>query len=77
MSELGYLSELSIISAGGNRMVLLSVVQKAASSLSSPSDTSSPSVVDAFLQFFLLHALSSSSSGTTVRGSGMSLSPAR
>ncbi|KAL6623150.1 hypothetical protein ACP70R_033029 [Stipagrostis hirtigluma subsp. patula] len=65
------LSGSSIISAGGNRMVLLSVLQKAISSLSNPNDTSSPLIVDALLQFFLLHVLSSSSSGTTVRGSGM------
>ncbi|TVU50517.1 hypothetical protein EJB05_01890 [Eragrostis curvula] len=65
------LSGSSIISAGGNRMVLLSVLQKAISSLNSPNDTSSPLIVDALLQFFLLHVLSSSSSGTTVRGSGM------
>ncbi|XP_051186843.1 E3 ubiquitin-protein ligase UPL1 isoform X2 [Lolium perenne] len=65
------LSGSSIISAGGNRMVLLGVLQKAISSLSSPNDTSSPLIVDALLQFFLLHVLSSSSSGTTVRGSGM------
>ncbi|KAL5225432.1 hypothetical protein ABZP36_012071 [Zizania latifolia] len=65
------LSGSSIISAGGNRMVLLSVLQKAISSLGSPNDTSSALIVDALLQFFLLHVLSSSSSGTTVRGSGM------
>lgn len=65
------LSGSSIISAGGNRMVLLSVLQKAISSLNSPNDTSAPLIVDALLQFFLLHVLSSSSSGTTVRGSGM------
>nr|CAB3465798.1 unnamed protein product [Digitaria exilis] len=65
------LSGSSIISAGGNRMVLLSVLQKAISSLSSPNDASAPLIVDALLQFFLLHVLSSSSSGTTVRGSGM------
>lgn len=65
------LSGSSVISAGGNRMVLLSVLQKAISSLNSPNDTSSPLIVDALLQFFLLHVLSSSGSGTTVRGSGM------
>ncbi|GJN13374.1 hypothetical protein PR202_gb00068 [Eleusine coracana subsp. coracana] len=65
------LSGSSTISAGGNRMVLLSVLQKTISSLNSPNDTSSPLIVDALLQFFLLHVLSSSSSGTTVRGSGM------
>lgn len=65
------LSGSSIISGGGNRMVLLSVLQKAVLSLSSPSDPSSPLFVDALLQFFLLHVLSSSSSGSAIRGSGM------
>ncbi|ONK58274.1 uncharacterized protein A4U43_C09F10490 [Asparagus officinalis] len=65
------LSGSSIISGGGNRMVLLSVLQKAVLSLSNPSDPSSPLFVDALLQFFLLHVLSSSSSGSAIRGSGM------
>ncbi|KAL0906611.1 hypothetical protein M5K25_025120 [Dendrobium thyrsiflorum] len=65
------LSGSSIISAGGNRMVLLSVLQKAIASLSNPSDPSAPLFVDALLQFFLLHVLSSSSSSSVLRVSGM------
>ncbi|WOL02486.1 E3 ubiquitin-protein ligase [Canna indica] len=65
------LSGSSIISAGGNRMMLLNVLQKTIASLSNPSDPSTPVFVDALLQFFLLHVLSSSSSGSAVRGSGM------
>ncbi|XP_020690222.1 E3 ubiquitin-protein ligase UPL2 [Dendrobium catenatum] len=65
------LSGSSIISAGGNRMVLLSVLQKAIASLSNPSDPSAPFFVDALLQFFLLHVLSSSSSSSVLRVSGM------
>ncbi|URE49838.1 Ubiquitin-protein ligase [Musa troglodytarum] len=65
------LSGSSIISAGGNRMMLLNVLQKAIVSLSNPSDPSTPVFVDALLQFFLLHVLSSSSSGSAIRGSGM------
>ncbi|XP_026661935.2 E3 ubiquitin-protein ligase UPL2-like isoform X2 [Phoenix dactylifera] len=65
------LSSSTIISAGGNRMVLLSILQKAVLSLSNPGDPSTPLFVDALLQFFLLHVLSSSSSGNAIRGSGM------
>ncbi|RWW84344.1 hypothetical protein BHE74_00007050 [Ensete ventricosum] len=65
------LSGSSVISAGGNRMMLLNVLQKAIVSLSNPSDPSTPVFVDALLQFFLLHVLSSSSSGSAIRGSGM------
>ncbi|XP_019701852.1 E3 ubiquitin-protein ligase UPL2 [Elaeis guineensis] len=65
------LSGSSIISAGGNRMLLLNVLQKAVLSLNNPSDPSAPLFVDALLQFFLLHILSSSSSGSAIRGSGM------
>nr|XP_010929754.2 LOW QUALITY PROTEIN: E3 ubiquitin-protein ligase UPL2-like [Elaeis guineensis] len=65
------LSSSSIISVGGNRMVLLNVLQKAVSSLTNPSDPSTPLFVDALLQFFLLHVLSSSSSGSAIRGSAM------
>nr|XP_009404258.1 PREDICTED: E3 ubiquitin-protein ligase UPL1-like [Musa acuminata subsp. malaccensis] len=65
------LSGSSIISAGGNRMMLLNVLQKAIVSLSNPNDHSTPVFVDALLQFFLLHVLSSSSSGSALRGSGM------
>ncbi|XXG55804.1 hypothetical protein AAC387_Pa03g3392 [Persea americana] len=61
----------SIISAGGNRMVLLDVLQKVVLSLNNSSDPSSLSFLDALLQFYLLHVISSSSSGGTVRGSGM------
>ncbi|XP_077234089.1 E3 ubiquitin-protein ligase UPL2-like isoform X2 [Tasmannia lanceolata] len=65
------LSGSSIISAGGNRMVLLSVLQKAILLLNNSSDPSSLSFVDALLQFYLLHVISSSSSGSAIRGSGM------
>lgn len=61
----------TIISSGGNRMVLLTVLQKSVSSVNSQSDPSSILFVDALLQFFLLHVLSSSNSGSTIRGSGM------
>ncbi|KAF9603290.1 hypothetical protein IFM89_034639 [Coptis chinensis] len=64
------LSGSSIISAGGNRMILLNVLQKAVLSLSS-SDKSSLPFVEALLQFYLLHVISSSSSGSAIRGSGM------
>ncbi|XP_058080803.1 E3 ubiquitin-protein ligase UPL2-like isoform X2 [Magnolia sinica] len=65
------LSGSSIISAGGNRMILLSVLQKAVMSLNNPSEPSVLSFVDALLQFYLLHVISSSSSGSAIRGSGM------
>ncbi|KAK6938058.1 Ubiquitin-associated domain, partial [Dillenia turbinata] len=65
------LSGSSIISAGGNRMILLNVLQKAVLSLNSSSDPSSLAFVEALLQFYLLHVISSSSSGSVVRGSGM------
>ncbi|KAJ8645550.1 hypothetical protein MRB53_007298 [Persea americana] len=65
------LSGSSIISASGNRMILLSVLQKAVSSLSNARDPTSLSFIDALLQFYLLHVISSSSSGSSMRGSGM------
>lgn len=65
------LNSSGIISAGGNRMVLLDVLQKVVLSLNNSSDPSSLSFLDALLQFYLLHVISSSSSGGTVRGSGM------
>ena len=65
------LSGSSIISAGGNRMMLLTELQKAVVSLNSVTDPSHLSFVNALLQFFLLHVLSSSSSGSTIRGLGM------
>ncbi|KAL5714333.1 HECT-type E3 ubiquitin transferase [Ranunculus cassubicifolius] len=65
------LSGSSIISAGGNRMILLNVLQKAVLSLNVSSNPSSLSFVEALLQFYLLHVISSSSSGSAIRGSGM------
>lgn len=65
------LSGSSIISAGGNRMVLLNVLQKVVLSLNNSSDPSTLSFLDALLQFYLLHVISSSSSGNAIRGSGM------
>lgn len=65
------LSGSSIISAGGNRMILLNVLQKAVLSLNVSSNPSTLSFVEALLQFYLLHVISSSSSGSAIRGSGM------
>ncbi|CAN6450843.1 unnamed protein product [Victoria cruziana] len=66
------LSGSSVIGAtGGNRMLLLGVLQKAIMSLGSSSDASSVSFVSALLHVFLLHVISSSSSGSSVRGSGL------
>lgn len=65
------LSGSSISFAGGNRMILLNVLQRAILSLSSSNDFSSVSFVEAVLQFYLLHVISSSSSGSVIRGSGM------
>lgn len=65
------LSGSSISFAGGNRMILLNVLQRAILSLSSSNDLSSVSFVEAVLQFYLLHVISSSSSGSVIRGSGM------
>ncbi|KAF8411336.1 hypothetical protein HHK36_003883 [Tetracentron sinense] len=65
------LSGSSIISAGGNRMILLNVLQKAVLSLNNSSDPSCLAFVEALLQFYMLHVISSSSSGSAIRGSGM------
>ncbi|CAH8357182.1 unnamed protein product [Eruca vesicaria subsp. sativa] len=65
------LSRSSINFAVGNRMILLNVLQKAVLSLKTSSDPSSIAFVEALLQFYLLHIVSSSSSGSTIRGSGM------
>ncbi|CAI9266412.1 unnamed protein product [Lactuca saligna] len=65
------LSGSSISFAGGNRMILLNVLQRAISSLSNSSDPSSIAFVEALLQFYLLHVISTSSSGSVIRGSGM------
>ncbi|GAB2292986.1 hypothetical protein Dimus_027209 [Dionaea muscipula] len=65
------LSGSSINFSGGNRMILLNVLQKAIMSLSRSSDPSSLSFVEALLQFYLLHVISSSTSGSVIRGSEM------
>nr|DAD38937.1 TPA_asm: hypothetical protein HUJ06_013259 [Nelumbo nucifera] len=65
------LSGSSIISAGGNRMILLNTLQKAVLTLNNSNDPSSLSFVEALLQFYHLHVISSSSSGNSIRGSGM------
>ncbi|XP_075511798.1 LOW QUALITY PROTEIN: E3 ubiquitin-protein ligase UPL2-like [Primulina tabacum] len=61
----------SISFAGANRMILLNVLQRATVSLNKSSDLSSVAFVEALLQFYLLHVISSSSTGSVVRGSGM------
>ncbi|CAK9186569.1 unnamed protein product [Ilex paraguariensis] len=65
------LSGSSISFAGGNRMILLNVLQRAILSLNNSSDPSSVAFVEALLHFYLLHVISSSSSGSVIRGSGM------
>ncbi|XP_022728281.1 E3 ubiquitin-protein ligase UPL2-like [Durio zibethinus] len=65
------LSGSSISFTVGNRMILLNVLQKAVLSLKGSSDPSSLAFVEALLHFYLLHIVSSSASGSNVRGSGM------
>lgn len=65
------LSGSSINFAGANRMILLNVLQKAILSLKNSNDPSSLAFVEALLQFYLLHVISTSSSGSIIRGSGM------
>ncbi|XP_051123521.1 E3 ubiquitin-protein ligase UPL2-like isoform X2 [Andrographis paniculata] len=65
------LSGSSISFAGGNRMILLNVLQRAILSLKTSADLSAFAFVEALLQFYLLHVVSSSSTGSVVRGSGM------
>lgn len=65
------LSGSSISFAGANRMILLNVLQRAILSLKNSSDPSAVAFVEAVVQFYLLHVISSSSSGSIVRGSGM------
>ncbi|KAK7275857.1 hypothetical protein RIF29_16983 [Crotalaria pallida] len=65
------LSGSSISFAGGNRMILLNVLQRAIMSLKSSNDPSSLAFVEALLQFYLLHVVSTSTSGSNIRGSGM------
>ncbi|WJX63238.1 HECT-type E3 ubiquitin transferase [Trifolium repens] len=65
------LSGSSSCFAGGNRMILLNVLQKAILSLKNSSDPSTLAFVEALLQFYLLHVVSTSTSGSSIRGSGM------
>jgi len=59
------LSGSSISFAGGNRMILLNVLQRAVLTLKTSNDPSSLAFVEALLHFYLLHVVSSSSSGST------------
>ncbi|KAJ7958898.1 E3 ubiquitin-protein ligase UPL1-like [Quillaja saponaria] len=65
------LSGSSVSFAGGNRMILLNVLQRAVLSLKTSNDPSSLAFVEALLQFYLLHVVSTSASGSNIRGSGM------
>ncbi|KAL3023982.1 hypothetical protein AAZX31_04G094700 [Glycine max] len=65
------LSGSSMNFTGGNRMILLNVLQRAILSLKSSNDPTSFAFVEALLQFYLLHVVSTSSSGSNIRGSGM------
>ncbi|CDP00938.1 unnamed protein product [Coffea canephora] len=65
------LSGSSISFAGGNRMILLNVLQRAILSLNNSNDPLCVAFVEALVQFYLLHVISSSSSGSVIRGSGM------
>ncbi|KAE9615198.1 putative aminoacyltransferase, E1 ubiquitin-activating enzyme [Lupinus albus] len=61
----------SISFSGGNHMILLNVLQRAIFSLKSSNDPSSLAFTEALLQFYLLRVVSTSTSGSNVRGSGM------
>ncbi|XP_022768487.1 E3 ubiquitin-protein ligase UPL2-like isoform X2 [Durio zibethinus] len=65
------LSGSSISFTVGNRTILLNVLQKAVLSLKGSSDPSFLAFIEALLQFYLLHIVSSSASGSNIRGSGM------
>ncbi|KAL9315852.1 hypothetical protein ACSQ67_016853 [Phaseolus vulgaris] len=65
------LSGSTLTFAGGNRMILLNVLQRAILSLKSSNDPSSLAFVEALLQFYLLHVVSTSTSANNIRGSGM------
>ncbi|KAL3034570.1 hypothetical protein AAZX31_02G201900 [Glycine max] len=65
------ISGSSLTFAGGNRMILLNVLQRAILSLKISNDPSSLAFVEALLQFYLLHVVSTSTSGNNIRGSGM------
>ncbi|KAF6160653.1 hypothetical protein GIB67_019593 [Kingdonia uniflora] len=64
------LSGSSMVAIGENRDVL-NVLQREVSLLKSSTDPSSLSFMESLLQFYLLHVISSSSSGSSIRGSGM------
>lgn len=65
------LSGSTISFTGGNRMILLNVLQRAIMSLNSSNDPSSIAFVEALLQFYLLHVISTSSLGNVLHGSEM------
>ncbi|KAK8580430.1 hypothetical protein V6N13_143527 [Hibiscus sabdariffa] len=65
------LSGSSLSFTVGNRMILLNVLQKAVLSLKGCSDPSSLAFIESLLQFYMLHIVSSSASGSNIRGSGM------
>ncbi|KAL8126457.1 hypothetical protein AgCh_013662 [Apium graveolens] len=63
------LSGSSISFSGVNRMILQNVLQRAILSMNSSNDPSSIAFVEALLQFYLLHVISTSSSRSSTRGS--------
>ncbi|KAK4801652.1 hypothetical protein SAY86_022139 [Trapa natans] len=65
------LSGSSLSFTATNRTVLLNVLQKAVVSLNNSSDPLSLAFVEALLQFYVLHIVSSSTSGNNLRGWGM------
>ncbi|KAK9080849.1 hypothetical protein SSX86_000608 [Deinandra increscens subsp. villosa] len=60
-----------ILSTGGNRVILINVLQREISSLNNSSDPPSIAFIEALLQFYLLQVISTSSPGNIIRGSGM------
>lgn len=64
------LSGSSVSFGVGNRMILLNVLQRAIFSLTNTNDLTCIAFVEALLQFYLFH-VTSSTSGSAVRGSGM------
>ncbi|KAI5401706.1 hypothetical protein KIW84_066248 [Lathyrus oleraceus] len=65
------LSGSSITFTGGNHMILLNVLQRDIFSLKSSNDPSYLDFVEGVLQFYSLHLVSTSSSGTNIRRSRM------
>ena len=57
--------------AGGNRMILLNVLQKVVFALKDSNDPSHLAFVEALLQFYLLHVVSSSMTRNNIRHLGM------